>query len=224
MDRPADMEEGFLTLAEAAERLGISRLKLREGIAKGVIAARRDNEGHWRVDLAALPGDVRRAVAGVPADPADLMGTLFDEIEELGADLARAQETTGRLTALAGMQAEMLDRLTGLVEARTAERDRLGDVAGRALAAAEEAETRAAHLQATADRALGLLDRATGTLEGVRGEIARLSAEAEEKDRRIADHGTRLERLFQLSEQALARAGSARPGAGLIARILGTGR
>jgi excisionase family DNA binding protein len=224
MDRPGDMGEGFLTLAEAAERLGISRIKLREGIAKGVIAARRDNEGHWRVDLAALPGDLRRAVAGVTADPADLIGTLFDEIEELGADLARAQETTERLTALAGMQAEMLDRLTGLVEARTAERDRLGEIADQALAAAEEAGSRAAHLQATADRALGLLDRATGALDGVQGEIARLSAEAAEKDLRLAEHGSRLERLFALSEQALARAGGPRPGPGLIARILGTGR
>jgi excisionase family DNA binding protein len=224
MDRPGDMGEGFLTLAEAAERLGISRLKLREGIAKGVITARRDNEGYWRVDLAALPSDIRRAVAGVPADPADLMGTLFDEIEELGADLARAQHTTERLTALAGTQADMLDRLTGLVEARTSERDRLGEIAGQALSAAEEAEARAASLQATADRALGLLDRAAGSLEGVQGEIARLSAEATEKDRRIAEHDVRLARLFALSEQALAKAGGARPGPGLIARILGTGR
>ncbi len=36
---------GFLPLTEAADRLGISRLKLREAIAKGVIAARRDNQG-----------------------------------------------------------------------------------------------------------------------------------------------------------------------------------
>jgi excisionase family DNA binding protein len=224
MDRPGDMEEGFLTLAEAAERLGVSRLKLREGIAKGVIAARRDNEGHWRLDLSALPSDLRRAVARVPADPADLIGALFDEIEDLGADLARAEEVTARLTALAGTQADMMDRLASLVEARTAERDRLGQIAGQALTAAEEAETRAARLQTTADRALGLLDRATGTLAGVQDQIARLSAEATEKDRQIADHGTRLERLFALSEQALARSAPARPAPGLIARIFGTGR
>jgi len=217
------MGDGFLTLAEAAERLGISRLKLREGIAKGVIAARRDNEGRWRVDLAAVPGDVKRAENGVSADPADLMGALFDEIEELGADLAQSQEMTARLTALAGTQADMIDRLTGIVEARTAERDRLGDIAGKALTAAEEAETRAARLQVTADRALGLLDRAAGTLEGVKDEIARLSAESAEKDRQIADHGARLERLFALSEEALAKAGP-RPAPGLLSRIFGTGR
>ena len=224
MGGQGDMEDGFLTLAEAAERLGLSRLKLREGIAKGVIAARRDNEGRWRVDLAMVPSDVRQAVAATQADPADLMGALFDEIEELGADLAQSQDLTARLTALAGTQADMIDRLTGIVEARTAERDRLGDIADKALSTAEEAEERAARLQATADRALGLLDRAAGTLEGVQGEIARLSADVAEKDRQIADHGQRLERLFALSEEALEKAGTARPAPGLIARIFGTGR
>ena len=36
MDQPGDMGDGFLTLADAADRLGLSRLKLREAIAKGV--------------------------------------------------------------------------------------------------------------------------------------------------------------------------------------------
>jgi excisionase family DNA binding protein len=224
MTRPADTQDGFLTLAEAADRLGLSRLKLREGIAKGVIAARRDNEGRWRVDLAALPSDLKQAVASVPADPAALMGALFDEIEELGSDLAQSQDMTARLTALAGTQADMIDRLTTLVESRTTERDRLSHIAGQALSAAEEAETRAAHLQSTADRALSLLDRAAGTLESVRDDMARISREAADKDSIIADHGQRLERLFALSEQALDKAGRDKPAPGLIARIFGTSR
>ncbi len=218
------MEDGFLTLAEAAGRLGISRLKLREGIAKGVISARRDNEGRWRIDLSSVPGDIRQAVAATQADPAALMGALFDEIEELGADLAQSQDMTARLTTLAGAQADMIDRLTAIAEARTADRDRLGDIAGKALTAAEEAEQRAARLRMTTDRALGLLDRAAGTLEGVQDEISRLSEESAKKDRQIADHGARLERLFALSEEALEKAGTARPSPGLIARIFGTGR
>jgi excisionase family DNA binding protein len=223
MERSADMGESFLTLAEAAERLGVSRLKLREGIAKGVIAARRDNEGRWRVDLQAVPGDIRRAVAAVPADPADLMSALFDEIEELGHDLAQSQEATERLAALAGSQADLIDRMTGLIEARTEERDRLGQIAGRAIAAAEEAEARAARLQATTDRAIGLLDRAAGAIEGLRGDMARLSDEAAEKERVIAGHGAQLDRLFALSEQALDKAAADRRPAGLIARVFGTG-
>jgi excisionase family DNA binding protein len=224
MDHPGDMQDGFLTLADAADRLGLSRLKLREAIAKGVIAARRDNEGRWRVDLTAVPHDVKGATAAVPADPAALMSALFDEIEELGQDLAQSQDTTARLTALAGTQADMIDRLTTLIESRTAERDRLGHIAGQALTAAEEAETRAAHLQTTADRALSLLDRAAGTLEGVKSDIARLTQESADKDRQIADHGARLERLFALSEQALAKAAPDRPTPGLLSRIFGTSR
>ena len=224
MDHPGDMADGFLTLADAADRLGLSRLKLREAIAKGVIAARRDNEGRWRVDLTSPPPDVRQATAAIPADPAALMSALFDEIEELGQDLAQSQDTTARLTVLAGTQADMIDRLTTLVESRTSERDRLGQIAGQALTAAEEAETRAAHLQSTADRALALLDRAAGTLEGVKGDIARLVQESADKDRQIADHGQRLERLFALSEQALAKAAPDRPAPGLLSRIFGTSR
>lgn len=224
MDHPGDMADGFLTLADAADRLGLSRLKLREAIAKGVIAARRDNEGRWRVDLTSPPPDVRQATAAIPADPAALMSALFDEIEELGQDLAQSQETTARLTALAGTQADMIDRLTALVESRTSERDRLGQIAGQALTAAEDAETRAAHFQSTADRALALLDRAAGTLEGVKCDIARLVQESADKDRQIADHGQRLERLFALSEQALAKAARDRPAPGLLSRIFGTSR
>ncbi len=224
MDHPGDMQDGFLTLADAADRLGLSRLKLREAIAKGVIAARRDNEGRWRVDLTVLPRDLKSAIAAVPADPAALMSALFDEIEELGADLSQSQDTTARLTVLAGTQADMIDRLTTLIESRTAERDRLGAIAGQALNAAEEAETRAAQLQSTADRALALLDRAAGTLEGVKGDIARIAQESADKDRQIADHGARLERLFALSEQALAKATPERPAPGLLSRIFGTSR
>jgi excisionase family DNA binding protein len=224
MDRPGDIGDGFLTLTEAAERLGISRLKLREGIAKGVVAARRDNEGQWRVDLQALPSDLPRAVAAVAADPADLMHVLFDEIADLGTDLAQAQDLTARLAALAGTQGDMIERLTDITEARTHERDQLGRIADQALTAAEEAGGRAAHLQATADRAIGLLDRATHALDGLQTDVARLSAESAAKDRVIADHGARLERLFALSETALDTAGRDRPSPGLFARIFGTAR
>lgn len=224
MDRLGDIGDGFLTLAEAAERLGISRLKLREGIAKGVIAARRDNEGQWRVDLQDLPADVPRAVAAVTADPADLMHALFDEIADLGADLAQAQAMTTRIAALAGAQGEMIERLTDIVETRTLERDQLGRIADQALTAAEEAGGRATQLKVTADRAIGLLDRATHVLDGLQTDVARLSDESAAKDRVIADHGTRLERLFALSETALDKAGRDRPAPGLLARIFGTAR
>lgn len=224
MDRPADMSESFLTLAEASARLGVSRLKLREGIAKGVIAARRDNEGRWRIDLGAVRSDLKSAIATSQADPAKLMGALFDEIEELSADLETSQSLTERLATVAGSQAELLDRLTLALEVRTAERDSLSNIAGRALAAAEEAGSRAARLQTTTDRALGLLDRAAGTIESVQAEMVRIRQDAAAKEEVIAGHGAQLDRLFTLSEQALEKATEVRRAPGLIARVFGTGR
>jgi excisionase family DNA binding protein len=224
MDGGSDSNDSFLPLAEAASRLGLSRLKLREGIAKGVIPARRDNQGHWRVDLAALPASPKSAIAAAPALPADLMAVLFDEIEELSADLDSANSLTERLATLAGAQADTLDRVTAALEARTEERDRLGTIAGRALAAADEAETRAARLQQTTDRAMALLDRAAGAIEGVQAEMARIKADAAQKDAMIAGHGVQLDRLFTLSEQALEKAAAARRAPGLIARVFGTSR
>ncbi|NCO85761.1 MAG: hypothetical protein GW886_03930 [Rhodobacterales bacterium] len=216
-----DGNDSFLPLAEAAARLGISRLKLREAIAKGAVPARRDNEGRWRVDLATLPAE--DPTPGT-ATPEALMGALFDEIEELSADLEDATALTARLTALAGAQGDALDRVTAALEATVAERDRLGDLAGRALAAADEAEARASALQATADRAIGLLDRATGTIGAMQDDLARLKADAAAKQAALDGQAAQLDRLFSLSEQALQKAAETRRAPGLIARVLGTGR
>ncbi len=207
---------GFLLLGEAAALLGVSRLKLREAIAKGLVTARRDNEGRWRVDMALVPDGLAEAVAAVPAAPEALMGALFDEIEELSGDLEAAQGVSGRLVALAGGQAAALERVMGALEAVASERDRFADVAGRALAVADDAEARAAALAATTERALGLLERTAVALDGAR-------AEAAARDTLIAGHSGQLDRLFSLSEQALEAAGKARRAPGLVARILGRG-
>lgn len=205
-----------MLLGEAAVRLGVSRLKLREAIAKGLVAARRDNEGRWRVDMALVPAGLAEAVASVPAAPEGLMAALFDEIEELSGDLEAAQGVSERLVVLAGGQAEALERVMGALEASVAARDRFADVAGRALAVADEAEARAAALQATTERALRLLERTTTALDASRTEAAA-------RDTVIAGHGGQLDRLFALSEQALEAAGKARRAPGLVARILGRG-
>jgi methyl-accepting chemotaxis protein len=224
-DQPAGtVSDSFLPLAEAARRLGLSRLKLREAIAKGVIHARRDNEGRWRVDMDAVPDDLAAAIAARPAAPEALMGALFDEIEELSADLETTQDMNERLARLAGAQSDALERLADTLDARTAERDRLSSIAGRAIDAATEAEARAAALQTTTDRALGLLDRAAAAIETVKAEVTALRADAAAKDDTIAGHGAQLDRLFTLSEQALEKAAEVRRGPGLVARMFGTGR
>jgi len=214
----------FLPLAEAAERLGLSRLKLREAIAKGVLSALRDNEGRLRVDLTTIPQDLTNAMAAATAAPEALMGALFDEIEELSGDLESAQGLTERLTALAGAQTSVLERALTSLEAVASERDRFSVLAGRALAVADEAGDRAAALQGTTDRALSLLDRTTAAMEAARTETEALKAAMAARDTVIAGHTGQLDRLFSLSEQALEAANRTRRAPGLVARILGTGR
>jgi hypothetical protein len=180
MDASAD-SLGFLPLTEAAERLGLSRLKLREAIAKGVVQARRDNQGDWRVDLTGVT-DLSRTIKAVEIDPDVLMTLLFDEIETLSTERDSA----------------------------VADRDRLADIAGRALDAAE-AQGKA--LSGTTERAFGLLDRTVAALESAKAEMAA-------KDHHIASQAQHLDRLFNLSEQAVANvAPQRRPG--WLARWLG---
>lgn len=180
MDASAD-SLGFLPLTEAADLLGISRLKLREAIAKGVVAARRDNQGEWRVDLTGV-ADLTRQIKTVEIDPDVLMSLLFDEIEALTAERDRA----------------------------TTDRDRFALIAGRALDAVE-AQDKA--LSGTTERAFGLLDRTVAALEVAKAESAA-------KDHHIASQSQHLDRLFNLSEQAVAKvAPQSRPG--WLARFLG---
>jgi len=222
MTEGTDSRTSFLPLGDAATRLGLSRLKLREAIAKQLIPARRDNEGRWRVDIDLVPTDLSAAVKATAAAPEALMGALFDEIEELSADLDGSAALTGRLADLVERQAAALDSATDALESRTEERDRLATVADRALDAADTAETRATALQATTDRALALLDRTTAALERSEAETARLRADASAQGTAIATHAGQLDRLFALSEQALEAAGRARRAPGLIARMLGS--
>jgi methyl-accepting chemotaxis protein len=218
-----DSRTSFLPLAEAAARLGVSRLKLREAAAKGVIPARRDNQGRLRVDLDAAPGDLAAAAADRPAKPGDLMEALFDEIEELSGELEDSAAMRDRLAALVEAQDAALSRATAALEAATSDRDRLAGLAGRALEAAEEAEVRAAKLGEMSARSLEMLERATGALESMQGEIGRLKADAADKETAIEGHAQQLERLFTLSEQALDKAAAARREPTLIARVFGRG-
>ena len=212
MDRGGDSNTGFLPLTEAAERLGVSRLKLREAIAKGVFPARRDNEGEWRVDLTGVQ-DFDRQTNRIEATLDVLMGVLFDEIETLSVELQTAAALTGRLTALAGAQNVALDKAAAMLEVATSERDRLAKVACRALDAAGEAETQTTALKSTTDRAFVLLDQATTALELARRDITA-------KDQQLSSQAGQMDRLFTLSEQAVAKASRGK-GPGWIARVLG---
>jgi hypothetical protein len=210
--------DGFLPLAEAAARLGISRLKLREAIARGLIPARRDNEGRWRADMTAAPVDL---TAGPPAAPEALIGALFDEIEELAAERGEAEAERDRLAGLAQAQADALERALSAAEAKAVEAGRMRAVADGALTAAEAAAARAEAMQAAADRALALAERAGAALAAAQAENARLEDGLREKTAALEGQARLLDRLFSLSETALETAGRAAGPRGLWDRVLG---
>ena len=130
---PDTLSDTWLTLDEAAGRLGVSRLRLREAIAAGVFPARRDNRGFWQVligaDLAGM--NDRMEAARLPAEA--LVDLLFDEIEETNLLLADRDESLERLKALAARQQEMIARALALAEAPECRRRKPHRRAQRAL-------------------------------------------------------------------------------------------
>ncbi|MEM1316214.1 MAG: hypothetical protein AAGI51_16785 [Pseudomonadota bacterium] len=169
---PAEKSD-WLPLAEAAARLGVSRLKLREAVAKGLIPARADNQGRRRVDLSAAPDDIAAAAAGVVADPAALVAALFDEIEELQTELDDRTATVARFADLAGRQQDALEAAAAALERSQSETARLAGLLDRALDLAAAVEHRPD--DPVAGRALALLEETTSALEDSRAEAQRLS-------------------------------------------------
>lgn len=214
----------FLTVAEAAARLGQSRLRVREAAARGVLVSRRDNEGRLRVDV---PEGARLDEGwpeGGTLEPDALVGFLFDEIEELKeaeseqaaliATLSGLVERQGTaldkadaaLTEGAAKQARlsgMLDRALGHLETQTARAEGFADLSGRTLArleetgaAFEQSEAQKARLEALLDRAMALGERSGGA-------------------------GQAAERAFDLLDQALGRAEAEQASAARTGDLLG---
>ncbi|MEM9009644.1 MAG: helix-turn-helix domain-containing protein [Pseudomonadota bacterium] len=222
--------DDFLTVAEAAERLGVSRRRVREAIARGLLPARRDNELAWRVDVAGAPEDLAAALADAPESPA---AALLDEIEELEADLLEREASVLALEGLAGRQQALLERTTDALERSRDESMRLSALLDRALTVAEGAGP---GLTPAAEGALSLLDRTVTELEQSKAETGRLTALMErtlratealeaanrEKAEIIRTQEGMVDRLFQLSERTLGLAGGRGPGRrGLVDRLFG---
>ncbi|MEM6743374.1 MAG: hypothetical protein AAF676_06525 [Pseudomonadota bacterium] len=169
----ASEKSDWLPLAEAAARLGVSRLKLREAVAKGLIPSRKDNLGLRRVDLSAAPADIAAAAADVVTDPTALVAALFDEIEELHGELDDRTATVARFADLAGRQQDALEAAAVALERSRSETARLAALLDRALDLASAVETRPS--DPVSDRALALLEETTGALEESRAEARRLS-------------------------------------------------
>ncbi len=187
----------FLTVEEAAQKLGQSRLRVREAVARGLLKARRDNEGRLRVDLP--EGSVPEGQGAL--DPDDVLGFLFDDIEELETT---RQEQEARLTALTMLvegQDAALERAGQALDKAEADRDRLSALLDRALA----------HLEAADEtRMAGLTDRALTRLEAVGDQLGDSLSQTQRFDAlleravAVAEDGRPSEAFQQATDRALA--------------------
>lgn len=162
----------FMSVSDAASMLGVSRLRLREAAALGMIAARRDNEGRLRVDLSALSrarSDLDRADPARRAEAGALVELLFDEIEELQAAVDENAGQIDRLQGLVGRQDAVLERAFDALVRTKDDKDRLSVLLDTSLGHLERQPDRSGD-----DRLIDISDRALGRLEetGVRLEAS----------------------------------------------------
>ena len=193
----------FLTVEEAAGRLGVSRLRVREAAARGLLASRRDNEGHLRIDLPDLPRLAPDKGDGLQPDA--IMAFLFDDIEELEAALADRDVAITRLTDLLDRQDSALTRAALALEASEAREARMAGLLDRALThldgqerLAGVADAALTKLEDTAER----LDLSLAQTEKLDALLTRAMAMAEQGE--AARHGA--EQALSLLERALAQA------------------
>ena len=210
-----DLSEAWLSLDEAAERLGVSRLRLREAIAVNAIAARRDNRGFWRVSLA---GGARAAISRLKetrADPQQLIELLFDEIEDLNALMGERAASEERMAALIERQQAVLDRALSLAERPMEpglDAERVAALHDRSQRLIEQTLAKIEGSDAEFTRLTGLMDRALTTAAGLDAEGTR-RAEVAVKQQAL------LERVFHLAEQSLDRIGGRQGGRGSLRHL-----
>jgi excisionase family DNA binding protein len=140
MTPPPGPEEGALPVAEAARRLGVSSLRIRQYVAEGRLDAIRDNRGRLRVELRPEGPRPPRASTAAPAE------LLIEELLEIREDGAERDQQLQRLERLVGELSGMLGRALDALEA---EKDRAG-----------EDRRRAERLRDQAAAALDLAERA----------------------------------------------------------------
>ncbi|MEP2732541.1 MAG: hypothetical protein ABJN03_20190 [Ascidiaceihabitans sp.] len=165
----------FLSVAEAADRLGMSRIKIRDAAARGLIPSQRDNENRLRLDISDVgKGDL----SGGKVDQAALMNLLFDEVEELSDDMHARLAEIDALRSIADRQADALDKAASQIEQDAADKARLSDLLERALAHLEgrEGNDDNARLADVSGRALNALEATEDRLESSLSQNARFDA------------------------------------------------
>jgi hypothetical protein len=215
---PDNSNDDWLSLDQAAARLGVNRMRVREAIAAAVIGARRDNRGFWRVSLAADVGDVKERMREIRMNPEALVELLFDEIEELNADLAERDSSLERLHAVVARQQGMVARALALAEKSenpedSKDQDRLADINERSLRLLETTVGKLADRDADVAKLTSLLDRAFKNIGGLEGEVER-HVEVAERQKSLLD------RLFEIANKKLDQLSSSQPrGRGWLERL-----
>ena len=214
--------DGWLSLDDAAGRLGVSRLRLREAIAARAIEARRDNRGFWRVSLAADEAAARRRISHARVDPSQLVELLFDEIEEMSALLGERDADVARMSRLVVRQQDLLDRALLLAESPSAatpaiDAERVARLHERSEALIEQTLSKLRGRDAELTKMTSLMGRALDTVAGLDAEVTR-QTEVTRKQQALLD------RAFSIAQASLDRFTS---GAGFFGRLrarIGGGR
>ena len=214
--------DGWLSLDDAAGRLGVSRLRLREAIAARAIEARRDNRGFWRVSLAADEAAARRRISHARVDPSQLVELLFDEIEEMSALLGERDADVARMSRLVVRQQDLLDRALLLAESPSAatpaiDAERVARLHERSEALIEQTLSKLRGRDAELTKMTSLMGRALDTVAGLDAEVTR-QTEVTRKQQALLDLA------FSIAQASLDRFTG---GAGFFGRLrarIGGGR
>jgi excisionase family DNA binding protein len=222
--------EAPLSVREAAERLGISTVRVRQYLRSGQLRGFRDNRGHWRVVPPLQSRERLAAEAGAELSESDAVDLLVDEILELRDTLNEREERLARLDTVVERQQSALDRAMSQVSELRAERDaalarasageaeseRLRELLARTLERLEDALARLAaedsrhkSALATLDRALSLLDTTTQRIaleRETRLKLEKMLAEATARLELMVDDKAASAALIARREATLERA------------------
>ena len=142
----------YLSVPDAAEKMGVSTLRIRQFIADGRLGAVKDNTGRWRVRLTPSAPETAGTYERQSINIVDL---LLDEIIDLRHEEAMRTAEINRLKALVMRQNVVLEK---------------------AIARAQE-QVALAGLQPLAGSAINLTQRAIRTAEDKQKRLERVEAE-----------------------------------------------
>jgi DNA repair exonuclease SbcCD ATPase subunit len=161
-----------ISVGEAAERLGISSVRVRHYLRVGRLAGFRDNRGHWRIATPLVSAAELKAGPTIDISAADAADLLVDEILELKDLLAERDHQVARLGALIERQQQALEDAARQAAERCAERDaarerleQLSRALDRALEMSEQALAKSAEQERENERLQALLARTTARFE-----------------------------------------------------------